>query len=67
MPVFFEDTNAPVSIEISMNFQETELLSKESIAESPYEVPPPSGVGIITSPEENNVIVNDPTKGYGGA
>jgi len=68
MPVFFEDTNAPVSIEISMNFQETELLSKESIAESPYEVPPQSeGDGVVTTFDENNVITNDISETFNGA
>lgn len=28
-PVFFEDTHAPVSIDISLNFQETRILTKE--------------------------------------
>lgn len=30
-PVFFEDTGAPVSVEIQLNFQETELLTKNKI------------------------------------
>jgi hypothetical protein len=34
MPVFFEDTGAPVSIEISLQFQETELLTKEKLGPS---------------------------------
>jgi len=39
MPVFFEQTNAPVSITIDMQFQETQLLSKESIQKAPFELP----------------------------
>jgi hypothetical protein len=30
-PVFFEQTGAPVSIEIQLTFQETELLTKEKV------------------------------------
>lgn len=31
-PVFFEETGAPVSVEIQLNFQETELLTKEKLS-----------------------------------
>jgi len=31
MPVWFEDTNAPVSITMSMSFQETKIITKETI------------------------------------
>jgi len=48
MPVFFEDTQAPVSIEINLGFQETELLSKESIQERPFEIPEVENEGEIT-------------------
>jgi hypothetical protein len=34
MPLFFEDTQAPVSIELTMNFQETKILTKEDFRES---------------------------------
>lgn len=33
MPVWFEDTNAPVSITLSMSFQETKITTKETIEE----------------------------------
>jgi len=40
MPVFFEGSGAPVSVEISLGFQETTLLSKESFNKVPFELPP---------------------------
>ena len=37
MPIFFEDVGGPVSIDINMSFQETEILTKKDYAED-YEV-----------------------------
>jgi hypothetical protein len=37
--VTFKDTNAPVEIELSMTFQETEILTRETIEKEETEGP----------------------------
>jgi len=46
-PLFFEDSGAPVSVEISMTFQETKIQTKETLEKSPY-------AGDLSSTEGSN-------------
>ena len=54
IPTFFEQTGAPVSIEITMSFQETRLLTREGFDEIDYDTSGRGeGVGLPPPPPPN--------------
>lgn len=62
MPIFFDDIGAPVSIDISMSFQETKIHTKRDFAED-YEIR--RGVPRPARPFGDDVVIQGGTNAFG--